>query len=82
MWFYRLVNFLARIVFFSVYPRKIIGRENSRGPEGAGCVQPPSLLRHLQHYACFRRRVTFMAKKELYDSKFWGICSASTLLSR
>jgi 1-acyl-sn-glycerol-3-phosphate acyltransferase len=73
LWLYRLINFLARVVFFSLNPRTVTGKENM--PESGGVLIVCNHLRFHDVFniaSCFKRRVTFMAKKELYDNSFWG----------
>ncbi len=73
LWLYRLINIIARGVFFALNPRTVTGSENM--PDSGGVL---IVCNHLHFHdvfnvaSCFKRRVTFMAKKELYDNKFWG----------
>ncbi|MGI5898882.1 MAG: lysophospholipid acyltransferase family protein [Christensenellales bacterium] len=73
LWLYRLINFIARGIFFALNPRIVSGSGNM--PESGGVL---IVCNHLHFHdvfnvaSCFRRRVTFMAKKELYENKFWG----------
>ena len=74
MWLYRIINWLVKIIFFRLlYPRKIYGKENmpSSGPVLIAC-------NHMRFHdifnvaTCFKRRVRFMAKRELIEMPFWG----------
>ena len=73
LWLYRFINWLARVLFFSFTPRKVTGSENM--PESGGVVIVCNHLRFTDVFnvaSCFRRRLTFMAKKELYNNKLFG----------
>ena len=73
LWLYRFVNRLAMILFFTLTPRKVVGSENM--PESGGVVVVCNHLRFTDVFnvaSCFRRRLTYMAKKELYKNKFFG----------
>ncbi len=72
-WLYRFVNFIARVIFFPFTRRTIRGSENM--PKSGGVI----LVANHQHFhdvfnlaAAFKRRIVFMAKKELYKHKFFG----------
>lgn len=74
MWLYRIINFLGRWLFFGLlYPRTVYGRENmpKDGPVLIVC-------NHMRFHdvfnvaSCFKRHVTFMAKRELIDMPLWG----------
>lgn len=72
-WLYRVTNFLARLVFFLPHPRKVYGADNM--PAQGGVL----VLCNHRHFhdvfsvaRCFRRRVVFMGKRELFDAPILG----------
>lgn len=70
---YRIVNFLARMVFFSLYPRKVIGQDQmpAQGPVIVVCNHK-YFFDVFNLTTIFGRRLTFMAKKELFQNRILG----------
>ncbi len=71
MFLYRFINVVTRAVFFSIFPRKIYGRENLPDEGAAIIVCNHQYFYDVFHIAtCFKRRIHFMAKKELFKKKW------------
>jgi len=71
LFLYRFINIVTRAVFFSVFPRKIYGRENLPAEGAAIIVCNHQYFYDVFHIAtCFKRRIRFMAKKELFKKRW------------
>lgn len=70
-YFYRFVRNVAWFLCKIIFPTKVIGAENVPA-EGAVllCCNHVSLVDPVLLACSFRRRISFMAKKELFSSKF------------
>ena len=69
--FYRVVRNIAWFLCKIIFPTKVIGAENvpAEGPVLI-CSNHVSLVDPVLIAVSFRRRITFMAKKELFSTKF------------
>lgn len=69
--FYRLIRGIARLICLVVFPVKVTGRENV--PENGAvllCSNHVSLIDPVLLACALKRRITFMAKKELFSTRF------------
>lgn len=70
-YFYRVVRNIAWFLCKIIFPTKVIGAENipTEGPVLI-CSNHVSLVDPVLIATSFKRRITFMAKKELFGTKF------------